>query len=98
MGKQGKMGKTSTMTGDGSTYDDKTDTQDVRLRNMVAAKAIADIAHQSGPKGYGQDGDRLPRRRRRDERRCNHSEADPGAIPSSTHARGAVASSGYGGW
>merc|ERR1711988_1775320 len=52
MGKQGKMGKASTMTGDGSTYDDKTDTQDVRLRNMVAAKAIADIVRTSlGPRG-----------------------------------------------
>merc|ERR1711988_1844826 len=52
MGKQGKMGKASTMTGDGSTYDDKTDTQDVRLRNMVAAKAIADVVRTSlGPRG-----------------------------------------------
>merc|ERR1711988_789734 len=52
MGKQGKMGKASTMTGDGSTYDDKTDTEDVRLRNMVAAKAIADIVRTSlGPRG-----------------------------------------------
>merc|ERR1711988_1686189 len=52
MGKQGKMGKASTMTGDGSTYDDKTDTQDVRLRNMVAAKAISDIVRTSlGPRG-----------------------------------------------
>merc|ERR1711912_123092 len=52
MGKQGKMGKTSTMTGDGSTYDDKSDTSDVRLRNMVAGKAIADIVRTSlGPRG-----------------------------------------------
>merc|ERR1712054_310665 len=46
------MPQASTMMGDGSTYDDKTDTQDVRLRNMVAAKAIADIVRTSlGPRG-----------------------------------------------
>merc|ERR1711988_64946 len=52
MGKQGKMGKASTMTGDGSTYDDKSDTSDVRLRNMIAGKAIADTVRTSlGPRG-----------------------------------------------
>merc|ERR1712054_541995 len=46
------MPQASTMMGDGSTYDDKTDTQDVRLRNMVAAKAIADVVRTSlGPRG-----------------------------------------------
>jgi len=40
------------MKGDGSTYNDKSDTEDVRLRNMVAAKAIADIVRTSlGPRG-----------------------------------------------
>jgi len=42
----------SSLHGDGSTYDDKSDTEDVRLRNMVAAKAIADIVRTSlGPRG-----------------------------------------------
>merc|ERR1711998_253479 len=42
----------SSLHGDGSTYDDKSDTMDVRLRNMVAAKAIADIVRTSlGPRG-----------------------------------------------
>merc|ERR1712070_911889 len=40
------------MKGDGQTYDDKSDTEDVRLRNMVSAKAIADIVRTSlGPRG-----------------------------------------------
>merc|ERR1711998_89515 len=47
-----RMSKTSSLHGDGSTYDDKSDTMDVRLRNMVAAKAIADIVRTSlGPRG-----------------------------------------------
>merc|ERR1711977_6085 len=38
--------------GDGSTYNDTSDTADVRLRNMVAGKAIADIVRTSlGPRG-----------------------------------------------
>lgn len=42
----------SSLHGDGSTYDDRSDTEDVRLRNMVAAKAIADIVRTSlGPRG-----------------------------------------------
>merc|ERR1711967_109573 len=42
----------SSLHGDGSTYDDKKDSEDVRLRNMVAAKAIADIVRTSlGPRG-----------------------------------------------
>merc|ERR1711934_390750 len=44
--------KQSSLHGDGSTYDDKSDTMDVRMRNMVAAKAIADIVRTSlGPRG-----------------------------------------------
>jgi len=44
--------KKTSMHGDGSTYDDKSDTADVRLRNMVAAKTIADIVRTSlGPRG-----------------------------------------------
>merc|ERR1711907_889817 len=40
------------LVGDGSTYDDKSDTSDVRLRNMVAGKAIADTVRTSlGPRG-----------------------------------------------
>lgn len=43
--------KQSSLHGDGQTYDDKSDTEDVRLRNMVAAKAIADIVRTSlGPR------------------------------------------------
>merc|ERR1712070_284382 len=42
----------SSLHGDGSTYDDKKDSEDVRLRNMVAAKAISDIVRTSlGPRG-----------------------------------------------
>merc|ERR1712057_116631 len=42
----------SSLHGDGSTYDDKQDSEDVRMRNMVAAKAIADIVRTSlGPRG-----------------------------------------------
>merc|ERR1712093_385250 len=44
--------KGPSLVGDGSTYDDKSDTMDVRMRNMVAAKAIADIVRTSlGPRG-----------------------------------------------
>merc|ERR1712070_691397 len=40
------------MKGDGQTYDDKSDTSDVRMRNMVAGKAIADTVRTSlGPRG-----------------------------------------------
>merc|ERR1712070_280747 len=46
------MSQKGSMKGDGQTYDDKSDTEDVRLRNMVAAKAIADIVRTSlGPRG-----------------------------------------------
>merc|ERR1719171_929784 len=42
----------SSLHGKGDTYDDKSDTEDVRYRNMVAAKAIADIVRTSlGPRG-----------------------------------------------
>merc|ERR1711959_591915 len=42
----------SSLHGKGHTYDDKSDTEDVRYRNMVAAKAIADIVRTSlGPRG-----------------------------------------------
>merc|ERR1711881_520 len=38
--------------GDGSTYNDTSDTQDVRLCNMIAGKAIADTVRTSlGPRG-----------------------------------------------
>merc|ERR1712093_377878 len=44
--------KGPSLVGDGQTYDDKSDTSDVRLRNMVAGKAIADIVRTSlGPRG-----------------------------------------------
>ena len=42
-----KKHSTGSLHGDGSTYNDKSDTEDVRLRNMVAAKAIADIVRLS---------------------------------------------------
>merc|ERR1712054_637212 len=46
------MPQASTMMGDGSTYDDKSDTMDVRTRNIIAAKAIADCVRTSlGPRG-----------------------------------------------
>merc|ERR1719502_2167680 len=48
----GSTGGKSSLHGDGSTYDDKKDSEDVRLRNMVAAKAISDIVRTSlGPRG-----------------------------------------------
>merc|ERR1711990_545515 len=48
----GSTGKKSSLHGKGDTYDDKSDTEDVRYRNMVAAKAIADIVRTSlGPRG-----------------------------------------------
>merc|ERR1711939_1017903 len=47
-----KASKGPSLVGDGQTYDDKSDTSDVRLRNMVAAKAIADTVRTSlGPRG-----------------------------------------------
>merc|ERR1712070_1010825 len=46
------MSQKGSMKGDGQTYDDKSDTEDVRLSNMVSAKAIADIVRTSlGPRG-----------------------------------------------
>ena len=47
----GSTGGKSSLHGKGDTYDDKSDTEDVRYRNMVAAKAIADIVRTSlGPR------------------------------------------------
>merc|ERR1711871_644694 len=52
MGDPISMPPKTSLHGDGSTYDDKSDTEDVRYRNMVAAKAIADIVRTSlGPRG-----------------------------------------------
>merc|ERR1719181_2527506 len=43
---------TGALHGDGDTYNDKSDTSDVRMRNMVAGKAIADTVRTSlGPRG-----------------------------------------------
>merc|ERR1711977_549746 len=47
-----KASKGPSLVGDGQTYDDKSDTSDVRLRNMIAGKAIADTVRTSlGPRG-----------------------------------------------
>jgi T-complex protein 1 subunit delta len=47
-----KKHASGSLHGDGSTYNDTSDTADVRLRNMVAGKAIADIVRTSlGPRG-----------------------------------------------
>ena len=47
----GSTGKQSSLHGKGDTYDDKSDTEDVRYRNMTSAKAIADIVRTSlGPR------------------------------------------------
>jgi len=44
-------GGQSSLHGKGDTYSDSTDTEDVRYRNMVSAKAIADIVRTSlGPR------------------------------------------------
>merc|ERR1711871_1261236 len=52
MGDPISMPPKTSLHGDGSTYDDKKDSEDVRLRNMVAAKAISDVVRTSlGPRG-----------------------------------------------
>ena len=48
---KGSTGQQSSLHGQGDTYNDTSDTEDVRYRNMTAAKAIADIVRTSlGPR------------------------------------------------
>merc|ERR1711871_1335852 len=55
MGDPISMPPKTSLHGDGSTYDDKKDSEDVRLRNMVAAKAISDVVRTSlGPRGMDE--------------------------------------------